>query len=126
MVASALATAKLQSLVAKGSVGSGLGNVIGFAPGHHFALEEHQIPEVATEHLITRVSHHGTWETVEVGTSHTGTSYDNSFETIPFDVDFKARRDVKRPRIQGPQTGVVTGPSGEEIHVDEHGRIKVI
>ncbi len=126
IVAGTLATAKLQSLVAKGSMGSGHGNVIGFSPGHHFALEEHHIPEVATEHLITRVSHRGTWETVEVGTSHTGTSYENSFETTPFDLIYKAPRTAQRPQIQGPQTGVVTGPSGEEIHVDEHGRVKVI
>jgi type VI secretion system secreted protein VgrG len=30
-----------------------------------------------------------------------------------------------RPRVEGPQTAMVTGPSGEEIHVDEFGRVKV-
>jgi len=29
------------------------------------------------------------------------------------------------PVVQGPQTALVVGPSGEEIHTDEHGRIKV-
>src|SRR5690606_37030647 len=30
-----------------------------------------------------------------------------------------------RPRVHGPQTAIVTGASGDEIHTDEHGRIKV-
>ena len=32
---------------------------------------------------------------------------------------------VARPRTHGPQTAIVVGPPGEEIHTDEHGRIKV-
>ena len=27
--------------------------------------------------------------------------------------------------VTGPQTAVVVGPKGEEIHIDEHGRVKV-
>jgi type VI secretion system secreted protein VgrG len=27
--------------------------------------------------------------------------------------------------VQGPQTAIVVGPAGEEIHTDEHGRVKL-
>ncbi|KIV65894.1 VgrG protein [Pseudomonas sp. FeS53a] len=51
--------------------------------------------------------------------------YRNRFQAIPWDVP--ARPDLKhpKPRILGSQTAVVTGPQGEEIHCDRHGRIKV-
>ncbi|MCO7558071.1 type VI secretion system tip protein TssI/VgrG, partial [Metapseudomonas otitidis] len=51
--------------------------------------------------------------------------YRNRFQAIPWDVP--ARPDLKhpKPRILGSQTAVVTGPKGEEIHCDRHGRIKV-
>ncbi|MGX5724949.1 type VI secretion system tip protein TssI/VgrG, partial [Metapseudomonas otitidis] len=51
--------------------------------------------------------------------------YRNRFQAIPWDVP--ARPDLKhpKPRILGSQTAVVTGPRGEEIHCDRHGRIKV-
>ncbi|WP_165671631.1 type VI secretion system Vgr family protein [Metapseudomonas otitidis] len=51
--------------------------------------------------------------------------YRNRFQAIPWDVP--ARPDLKhpKPRILGSQTAVVTGPPGEEIHCDRHGRIKV-
>ncbi|HEX8705321.1 MAG TPA: type VI secretion system tip protein TssI/VgrG [Myxococcaceae bacterium] len=45
---------------------------------------------------------------------------------IPSDgADFRPPRRTPRPRAWGKQSAVVTGPPGEEIHVDEFGRIKV-
>jgi len=51
--------------------------------------------------------------------------YSNAFECIPADRRYCPPRTLKRPRVLGPQTAIVTGPSGEEIHTDAHGRIKV-
>jgi len=52
-------------------------------------------------------------------------SYSNAFVCMPKDVPFRPERLTPRPFVQGPQTAIVTGPSGEEVHTDEHGRIKV-
>lgn len=38
---------------------------------------------------------------------------------------FRPERSTHCPFVQGPQTAVVVGPSGEEIYPDEYGRIKV-
>ena len=44
---------------------------------------------------------------------------------IPNDVQFRAPRIHREPKMGGPQTAVVTGPEGEEIWTDKYGRIKV-
>jgi type VI secretion system secreted protein VgrG len=47
------------------------------------------------------------------------------FEAIPAAVPYRPARRTPKPQIWGLESAVVTGPSGEEIHVDELGRIKV-
>ncbi|MCO7554420.1 type VI secretion system tip protein TssI/VgrG, partial [Metapseudomonas otitidis] len=51
--------------------------------------------------------------------------YRNRFQAIPWDVPARPDLNHPKPRILGSQTAVVTGPKGEEIHCDRHGRIKV-
>ncbi len=54
-----------------------------------------------------------------------GTGYSNRFRCIPASVPFRPERRTERPRVSGPQTAIVVGPAGEEIHTDKYGRIKV-
>ncbi len=58
------------------------------------------------------------------GGSHGG-RYRNSFVAVPASVAYRPQRAHPRPRVHGIQTAIVTGPAGEEIHTDEHGRVKV-
>lgn len=51
--------------------------------------------------------------------------YDNKFVCIPKKTPFHPERVTRKPFVQGPQTAIVTGPSGEEIHTDKYGRVKV-
>ena len=46
-------------------------------------------------------------------------------ELMPARHPFRPARKTREPRIHGPQTGIVVGPPGEEIHTDKYGRIKV-
>src|SRR3990172_8263092 len=52
-------------------------------------------------------------------------SYVNSFKCIPFDVPYRPPRRTPKPVVEGVQSAIVVGPSGEEIYTDEHGRVKV-
>ncbi|SAK74840.1 Rhs element Vgr protein [Caballeronia hypogeia] len=51
--------------------------------------------------------------------------FDCQFRALPRDAGFRAARSTPRARVAGPQTAVVVGPKGEEIHTDKYGRIKV-
>ena len=97
-----------------------------FTAGHKFTLESH--PDLAIEgdekgeYLITTISHSGTqpYQSTDVESR-----YSNHFSCTPSSIVFRPRRITPKPVISGIQTGVVTGPSGEEIYTDEYGRIKV-
>ena len=47
------------------------------------------------------------------------------FTAIDAKTPFRPQRLTPKPRVPGPQTAVVVGPPGEEIHTDEYGRVKV-
>jgi len=51
--------------------------------------------------------------------------YRTTFAALPATTPFRSSPITPRPRISGPQTAFVTGPEGEDIYVDEFGRVKV-
>lgn len=105
----------------------GIGRAVGMSPGLRFMLADHPLAGMDGEYLITRVQHENRpAEELLDGDGRTTTDlYRNVFECIPLDTPFRPQRTTDKPVVHGIQTGVVTGPPGEEIHVDEHGRIKV-
>jgi len=118
----------LEAAQVRGKVGRGSGNVIDFSAGKIFELERHIRVDLETKFLITRVVHTGECPEEILGASGGGGDqprYRNSFQCIPLDVPMRPRQITPKPRANGPETGIVSGPSGEEIHVDAHGRIKV-
>lgn len=54
-----------------------------------------------------------------------GFHYSNEFTAFPDDLPFRADRAARRPLVRGTQTAMVVGKKGEEVWVDEHGRVKV-
>jgi type VI secretion system secreted protein VgrG len=47
------------------------------------------------------------------------------YDLIPTAQPFRPERRTPSPVMRGPQTAVVVGPSGAEIHTDEYSRVKV-
>ncbi|MCX4241901.1 type VI secretion system Vgr family protein [Paraliomyxa miuraensis] len=106
--------------------GTGASNVTCLRAGGVFEIAEHPHDGVSYQRLlVTRAIHVGDCPDREMGATSDGIRYENKFECIPAATPFRARELTPKPRIHGPQTALVTGPAGEEIHTDVHGRIKV-
>jgi type VI secretion system secreted protein VgrG len=118
-----------KGLARPGKVAHGTGNVITFRPGTVFEVERHDRSDLETKFAILRVEHRGLCPEVLVSTrdqrGETASRYENSFGAVPLEVPVRPLRRATKPRAYGPETAIVVGPAGEEIHVDEHGRIKV-
>jgi type VI secretion system secreted protein VgrG len=98
-------------------------------PGHVFELRDHPIDSLNRRYAVLATQHRGEQpEVLGHGSAHleaSGESYRNQFLCVPADLPFRPERRTPRPFLPGPQTAAVVGPSGEEIHTDEHGRVKV-
>ena len=105
----------------------GVSRVTGLAPGKKLDLSGHDVLGVDGEYLVVRVIHQNVAAESLLGAApaESADDYHNRFECIPLATPWRPQRQTPKPRVSGLQTAVVTGPGGEEIHVDEHGRIKV-
>ena len=92
-------------------------------PGYVMALDRHTNARFNRKYLITSCRCHLSSEQFRSGGPAGETHIE--FTAIPDDMQFRAPIVTPRPAAKGPETAVVTGPKGEEIHVDEFGRIKV-
>lgn len=100
----------------------GQSNYRQMVPGHKFTLERHF--NANGEYVIVSVDHEAAEGAFRTGSDEEN-HYSNTFTAIPFELPFRPPRVTPRPLIQGCQTAVVVGPSGEEIFTDKYGRIKV-
>jgi type VI secretion system secreted protein VgrG len=107
--------------------GAGDSDVVEMLPGHVVTLQGLERPDLDGDYLLIRVTHRGDAPDEERFAADRPRSprYTNSFECIRRNTPFRARTAPARPRVHGPHTAIVVGPPGEEIHTDEHGRIKV-
>lgn len=106
---------------------SGESRAIGFSAGITFDVVSHPDGALNGCYLLCRVEHFGGEAHRRAGDRSGGAegSYHNRFLCTPVDVPYRPRRVTPKPTIPGAQTATVTGPSGQEIHVDEHGRVRV-
>jgi hypothetical protein len=99
-----------------------------FAAGQRFTLERHFNADGI--YVLTRVRHQASVEgAYTTGQNATPLVYDNEFECIPFSTNlpFRPQRMTPKPKIEGPQTAVVTAAPGdtEDYFLDKYGRVKV-
>lgn len=102
----------------------GNGNVRGLICGGLFKLDRFPRTDQNREYLVTSVTHNVRIDSLD-SSSDSGSHYNNHFSVVESSTPFRVARLTPKPFVQGPQTAVVVGPSGEEIHTDKYGRVKV-
>jgi type VI secretion system secreted protein VgrG len=104
---------------------SGASNCRGLMSGYTFELKNHYRADQNTTYVVTEVQH-----SASAGQSYTtaGTyseTYSNHFMSVPTAVAYRPPRVTPKPFVQGPQPALVVGKKGEEIWVDQYGRVIV-
>jgi len=116
---------RLQELQARQQSYSGVGDIRKLYPGHTFTLDGYFREEDNQKYLVTSIQHTIHSNEFEAVRASRARFYQANVTSIPANVPFRTERITRRPIVSGPQSALVTGPSGEEIHTDEFGRIKV-
>ncbi|EAZ98325.1 type VI secretion system Vgr family protein [Marinobacter sp. ELB17] len=144
--------ARLDALRNDANTATGASNRPDFTCGAKVKLNSHNHEIMNRDWLLTSITHTGKQpQALEQEAGAEPTTYHNTFSAIPANktwrpdmktslgTDFKSVPDLPvsdlpdgdgfqirpRPVMNGPQVAIVTGPEGEEIHCDEHGRVKV-
>ena len=114
---------RMEELAGDFEICNGSGKARGIAVGHKFTLENHPLDSQNREYLVTATSimaGGGAYETA----GDEQDEFSCSLTAIDAAVQYRALRKTRKPSIQGVQTAIVVGPSGEENYTDKYGRIK--
>ncbi|MEZ4296118.1 MAG: type VI secretion system tip protein TssI/VgrG [Polyangiaceae bacterium] len=116
----------LQSLRARRETVTGVANVPRLLPGHRFSLDEHPYSALNREYLVLATTLHFEGIRHQGRAAEAGNRSRISFEAAPVGEDaYRPPRAARAQASPGVQAAFITGPSGKEIHPDEHARVKV-
>ncbi len=114
---------RMQQETTPGVVIEGEGNVRHLSAGCKFTLADHF--DANGSYVLTRVEHAVNLEGVYTDTAPPDEAYRSTFRCIPLALPYRPPLKTPRPKVPGPQTAAVVGPSGQEIFTDKYGRVKV-
>ncbi|UWQ81362.1 type VI secretion system tip protein VgrG (plasmid) [Leisingera sp. S132] len=147
-----LARVRMEAEAIKHITWRGASSVATLGTGSTFKLKKHPVAENNKEYLVINAEHHVkvAWDygeresqkteqiatkgamrrdlkarNMDVPEEMEHDVYASTFSAILKADQFRAPLVTPWPEVQGLQTATVVGPSGEEIHTDVHGRIKV-
>jgi type VI secretion system secreted protein VgrG len=115
---------RLEEIQAQFELIQGVSNARGLCVGGLFNLTGHTREDQNREYLVTSATYTLQYTQYEA-TDEGGATYTCSFNAINSKQPFRAQSSTKKPIVQGPQTAIVVGPAGDEIHTDKYGRVKV-
>jgi type VI secretion system secreted protein VgrG len=100
------------------------GTARGLSSGCKFTLADFPRDDQNKEYVVVQAVYD-----LAANPSESGVGQDAHFrcavQCIDSKIQFRAAQTTPKPRIEGPQTAIVTGPAGEEIWTDKYGRVKL-
>jgi type VI secretion system secreted protein VgrG len=122
----AYARIRIEELQTQYAVARANSDARGICTGGTFTLTDFPREDQNQEYLITSVNFQINSDVLRPGEQgESSPVFSCSFNAMDAGQPFRPSRITPRPTIAGPQVAVVVGPSGEEIHTDEYGRVKV-
>ena len=95
-------------------------------PGGVFEMDKHPRDDWNTAYLVTEAAHYAAQSPAYLANDASVSSpYSARFAAIESERLFRPVMRTPKPRIAGPQSGIVVTPSGEDLYVDEQGRVCV-
>ncbi len=117
---------RLEELTAGHETHAARGTARGLHAGALFDLADHPRADQNKEYLVVSAEHvlaAGGYETGDPGAGNV--TYEGRLVAIDAQVPYRTPRRTRKPEVQGPQTAMVVGPSGETVWTDQYGRVKV-
>jgi type VI secretion system secreted protein VgrG len=110
-----IAERRLHSLRCRRRTVSFSSNCQDLAPGVIFSMKGHVHPELQKPLMMVSWSLEGS----------PSSEWNYHGEAVFLDYPWVPEMKTSKPRILGAQTAIVVGPKNEQIHTDEHGRVRV-
>ncbi len=117
---------RIEEFAAQFETAQATSNARALSVGTLFDLAKSPREDQNREHLVVSATYDLEYSDYEAMPERGGAEYRCSFVAMSSKQQFRPRRITPKPFVQGPQTAVVVGPGGEEIHTDQYGRVKVL
>src|SRR5262249_1334936 len=114
----ATAKVRIQELQTSYLTARGRGNAAGLGTGLRFKLDKHPRKDLNIEYIITRCTYTLSVDSYESDGAPSGEEFVLSLDAIDAQTHFRPERRTPKPVVQGAQTAMVVGQSGEEIFTD--------
>jgi type VI secretion system secreted protein VgrG len=116
---------RIEELQAQYEVAKASSDSRGVCTGFTFTLTDHPRDDRNGNYLVTSAEYEIGGDEFFSASQPGECVFACSFTAVNANEAFRSPRATPKPSISGPQTAMVVGPSGEEIHTDEYGRVKV-
>lgn len=120
-----LANVRMQEVESGITTITGSGECRAFTSGYKFDLKDYYRKDMNNKAYVLTSLSHSARQGYATEDAISEFSYANNFTCIPLEIPYRPPRRTPKPVVEGVQTAIVVGPSGEEIYTDEHGRVKV-